>query len=158
MNNPKFSHGSWLWNAENATISDKYGTPIATVYGASIQNNISDTREPFANARLIENAPEMFQLLFSVYSDIRNGLIHDVQPDTFSDIAELLNKICTENDEPFVLSLKPCPFCGNPNPYVIEYAQQFAVECPECQCDTRLCDTEQDAVNAWNYRNQNSLS
>lgn len=148
----KFTSGNWRWNVDTAMISNDKGKPVATVYGASVYNNVTDKTEAYANARLVENAPELFGLLSIIHSDIHNGFISNVPPDIFSAIDNVLERINVLPDDGEDMSLKPCPFCDNPNPNTIEYAEQFAIECPECQCATRLCDTEQEAIYAWNRR------
>ncbi len=58
----KFTSGNWRWNVDTAMISNDKGKPVATVYGASVYNNVTDKTEAYANARLVENAPELFRL------------------------------------------------------------------------------------------------
>ena len=150
-----FTQGNWQWNVDTAMISNNKGKPIATVYGASVYNNVTDKAETYSNARLIENSPELFNLLSIVYNDIRNGLVSGVHTDILSAISDVLKKInivSNELDDIEDMSMRPCPFCGNTDPYINEYEGQFFAECPECQCNTRLFDTEKDAVNAWNER------
>lgn len=51
------------------------------------------------------------------------------------------------------LNLSPCPFCGAEAQENDELARgDFAVECVECGCGTRLHDDPRDAIAAWNRR------
>ena len=101
-----------------------------------------------ANARLIENAPAMYKLLNHIKHELREYGNSDWDGDLCFDIDMLLDKINSP-------TLKPCPFCSNSNAYVADYSEKFAVECPNCDCSTRLCDTKEEAVDAWNMRDGN---
>lgn len=50
------------------------------------------------------------------------------------------------------LILKPCPFCSSKHAHIAGYGEQFAIECPDCDCSTRLCDTQEEVADAWNMR------
>lgn len=59
----------------------------------------------------------------------------------------------------FLDALKPCPFCGGQNVFILECevdccgAKPRSIEC-DCGCILMLgtCDTEQEAITAWNRR------
>ena len=53
--------------------------------------------------------------------------------------------------------LKPCPFCGSVECYVVrDYELSKAwVKCICCGADTRICDSKEEAIEAWNRRVDN---
>ena len=153
----EFTKGTWTLNPETAIISahtvntskpDK--KPIAAVFGAA--SFISDNTEPFANARLIENAPAMYALLDHFAHELRETRDNDRWLEMIND---LLGKI-DSNDNDDAPTLKPCPFCSSENAYIANYGKGIAVECPKCDCSTKLCDTIDEAADAWNMRGNNS--
>lgn len=149
----EFSKGIWKHNRNTAIISahtlaangKDYEHHVAAVFGAATSNTITDTTEPFANAKLIENAPAMFELLERIGREIG-----DFDTKLSKEIDALLAKIIPVNDEP----RKPCPFCGCVNSEIIHVVleKQYCVECSQCECSTRLCDTKDEAVDVWNTR------
>jgi Lar family restriction alleviation protein len=55
--------------------------------------------------------------------------------------------------------LLPCPFCGgkailqSEEPTWLHYYHRYNyVKCEVCMARSKKCDTEEQAVNAWNYR------
>ena len=54
-------------------------------------------------------------------------------------------------------AIKNCPLCGGP-PEIVDVdgiengidASYTAIKCDDCGCQTRLCDTENEAINLWN--------
>ncbi len=55
------------------------------------------------------------------------------------------------------IKLKPCPFCGEKDAIGIESYKSsgidwFYVTCHECMAQGTTCGTEQDAVDTWNWR------
>lgn len=59
----------------------------------------------------------------------------------------------TEDNQ--LIVLKPCPFCGNP-PYSKRWIQKalpaIKIWCDECSVSPKVQGTEDNAVEAWNYR------
>jgi len=47
---------------------------------------------------------------------------------------------------------KPCPFCGGFGRVYQRDAFEWFVECDECDSCGHLCDTEDEAITAWNRR------
>ncbi len=149
----EFTEGRWKLNPETAILSahtisagkpDK--KPIAAIFGASFRS-VADNTEALANARLIENAPAMFRLLDYIQHELRE---YGDEYGLCEKIDKLLEIICRENHE--TEELKPCPFCGCNKPYIADYKDEFTVECSRCDCSTRLCDTKEEAIDAWNTR------
>lgn len=152
----EFTKGIWTLNPETAIISAHTvgaGKPdkklIATVFGASFRS-VADNSEALANARLIENAPAMFYLLDHISHELRAYGNSELDEDLRLDINLLLDKINGDHNEN--IPLKPCPFCSNEHAYVVDYGEKIAIECAKCDCSTRLCDTIDEAVDAWNMR------
>ena len=153
----EFTKGIWMLNPETAIISARTidtSKPdkklIATVFGASFRS-IDDNTEALANARLIENAPAMYALLDHIAHELREYGRSDWDCDLCFDIDELLDKIngdCNKNAP----TLKPCPFCSSEHAYIANYGEKFVVECPQCDCSTKLCDTKDEAADIWNIR------
>lgn len=54
--------------------------------------------------------------------------------------------------------LKPCPFCGSKEVYRGTFALgpnmpwNFNIKCMDCFAEGPICDTEQEAISAWNRR------
>ena len=153
----EFTKGIWKLNPETAIISahttyaekpDK--KPIAAVFGASFRS-FTDNTEALANARLIENAPAMYTLLDHIAHELRETNENDKLIEEIDYILYRIDSNYNEN----VPMLKPCPFCSNDNAYVADYGEKKAVECPNCDCSTRLCDTKEEPVDAWNMRDGN---
>ena len=48
--------------------------------------------------------------------------------------------------------LKPCPFCGGEAELHGFHDLYWVVECVRCYASANDCDTEQDAIEAWNTR------
>ena len=48
--------------------------------------------------------------------------------------------------------LKPCPFCGSVYLSVLDYESRYRVECKFCKTRTGICDSEAEAIKAWNSR------
>lgn len=55
--------------------------------------------------------------------------------------------------------LKPCPFCGNKVVYKRQFSESlfgaiwnWNVKCFNCIAEGPICDTEQEAISAWNRR------
>ena len=48
--------------------------------------------------------------------------------------------------------LKPCPFCGKLHHEVSDYKPVYRVECTFCGAKTGNCNSEQEAIDAWNSR------
>ncbi len=151
----EFTKGTWTLNPETAIISahtvntskpDK--KPIAAVFGASFRS-ISDNTEALANARLIENAPAMYVLLDRIARELRETNGNDTRLKEIDCILDRINGDSNENAP----VLKPCPFCSSEHACIASYGEQFAVECLDCDCSTRLCDTKEEAADAWNMRN-----
>ena len=46
--------------------------------------------------------------------------------------------------------LKPCPFCGKLHHEVSDYKPVYRVECTFCGAKTGNCNSEQEAIKAWN--------
>ena len=160
----EFTKGTWTLNPETAIISAHTigaGKPdkklIATVFGASFRS-VDDNTEALANARLIENAPAMYYLLDHIAHELRETRDDDKwleMIDNLLAIDKLLARIdgdCEKNAP----ALKPCPFCSSENAYVANYGEKIAIECPNCDCSTKLCDTMDEAADAWNMRGNNS--
>lgn len=150
----EFTKGIWILNPETAIISARTidtSKPdkklIATVFGASFRS-VADNTEALANARLIENAPAMYALLDHFAHELRETRDNDRWLEM---INYLLGKI-DSNDNDDAPTLKPCPFCSSKNAYIANYGERIAVECPNCDCSTRLCDTKEEAIDAWNTR------
>ena len=151
----EFTKGTWTLNPETAIISahtigaskpDK--KLIAAIFGASFRS-ITDNTEALANARLIENAPYMFALLDHIAHELRETNEND---NLLKNIDYVLGRISGDYSEN-APTLKPCPFCrSNKHAYIADYGGKFAVECPNCDCSTRLCDTRDEAIDAWNMR------
>ena len=149
----EFTKGTWIHNLDTAIVSAHTLTangkdierPVAAVFGAATSNIIGDTTEPFANARLIENAPAMFELLEKLELVCDCGF-RDMINTPLSKIRSGTQTV----DEP----RKPCPFCGCVHSTIIHVVpeKQYCVECSRCECSTRLCDTKDEAVDAWNTR------
>lgn len=154
----EFTKGIWKLNSETAILSahtisagkpDK--KPIAAIFGASFRS-VDDNTEALANARLIENAPAMFYLLDHIAHELRETNDNDNLLKEIDCILDRINGDCEEN----VPALKPCPFCSSKNAYIADYGERKAVECPNCDCSTKLCDTIDEAADAWNMRGNNS--
>lgn len=153
----EFTKGIWKHNRNTAIMSahtlaangKDYKHPVAAVFGAATLNTITDTTEPFANARLIENAPVMFELLEKVGREIS-----DFDTKLSKEIDALLAKISPVNDGNDDEPRKPCPFCGCANSEIIHVVpeKQYCVECSQCECSTRICNTLNEAVDLWNTR------
>lgn len=49
--------------------------------------------------------------------------------------------------------IKSCPFCHGEAyvVYVYDY-KKYYVQCEECLCRTRYCDSEEEAIESWNKR------
>ena len=47
--------------------------------------------------------------------------------------------------------LKPCPFCGGEASQMV-YKNEAVVKCIVCDARTGILDTEEEAVEAWNRR------
>ena len=45
-------------------------------------------------------------------------------------------------------TLKRCPFCGG----AAELNREHFVRCSECRAETMICDTDDEAISAWNRR------
>ena len=51
------------------------------------------------------------------------------------------------------VTLKPCPFCGGEASKRLFYGGRYGVYCDECSSRVGgLCDTEAEAIEAWNTR------
>ena len=48
--------------------------------------------------------------------------------------------------------LKSCPFCGNKNIQLFLDDVNFAMLCTKCMAEGPICETEQEAIDAWNRR------
>lgn len=48
--------------------------------------------------------------------------------------------------------LKPCPFCAENSVYIQRCGSTYFVQCLFCGATTRLFTDEQEAVAAWNRR------
>lgn len=50
--------------------------------------------------------------------------------------------------------LKRCPFCGGEARLykAFDYVSKYRVECTKCFVYTLNCDTEKEAIKAWNRR------
>jgi len=50
--------------------------------------------------------------------------------------------------------LRPCPFCGTPDPYIFrnEAEDSWAVSCTWCGCRTADRGTQESAIRSWNMR------
>ena len=152
----EFTRGNWILNPLTAMINahsiNTRGialTPVAYVYNATTLNSPEETAEPLANARLIENAPYMFALLDHIAHELRETNEND---NLLKNIDYVLGRISGDYSEN-APTLKPCPFCrSNKHAYIADYGGKFAVECPNCDCSTRLCDTRDEAIDAWNMR------
>jgi hypothetical protein len=57
--------------------------------------------------------------------------------------------------------LKPCPFCGTVPKLTAIVASRFWVSCKNRRCginpETRLCETQDEAVSTWNERRKEGL-
>ena len=54
--------------------------------------------------------------------------------------------------------LKPCPFCGSNNVKIhIPYfaADCYMVQCYDCNCNTAVYESAENAAEAWNRRAKN---
>ena len=49
-------------------------------------------------------------------------------------------------------NLLPCPFCGGNASIPESYPYHHLVFCTSCGCKTDICDTEAEAIAAWNRR------
>ena len=49
-------------------------------------------------------------------------------------------------------NLLPCPFCGGNASIPESYPYHHLVFCTSCGCKTDICDTEAEAIAAWNCR------
>lgn len=150
----EFTKGTWTLNPETAIISahtigaskpDK--KLIAAIFGASFRS-ITDNTEALANARLIKNAPAMYYLLDHIAHELRETRGNDKWLEMIDNLLARIDGDCEKNAP----ALKPCPFCSSENAYVANYGEKIAIECPDCDCSTRLCDTRDEAIDAWNMR------
>ncbi len=48
--------------------------------------------------------------------------------------------------------LKPCPFCGNDTVYLRLVMQEADVFCQKCETNGPVCDSDTEAIAAWNTR------
>lgn len=151
-----FTKGTWIHNPETAIISAHTLSangkdsehPVAVALGAVARNPIIDNTEALANARLIENAPAMFALLQRIQPELGKD------DELYWPIEALLSKIRLGEEGIENEPRKPCPFCGCENSTLIQFVpeEEFCIECALCECSTRLCDTKDEAVDAWNRR------
>ena len=132
----------WEWEKSSGFIKSE-GEPIAAVFGASA-GNLYNPEKAYRNARLVENAPEMYSLLERMASG--DDVLH-------SEIAAVVERV--NGNEPDMPELKPCPFCGGEaEVYTDEDDTQewFYVRCSDCWAQTDGNDTEIGAIDAWNQR------
>lgn len=49
---------------------------------------------------------------------------------------------------------KPCPFCGDPHPVLIEDKNQYKIYCdnPDCDCQYGWCADREYIIKGWNRR------
>ena len=68
-----FSNGTWTLDDNTGIIRAANGE-VAQVFGATRHNHEDNAREAFANARLIMNAPVLFEMLKNavLYDDFDN--------------------------------------------------------------------------------------
>lgn len=128
----------WKWERSSGLIKED-GEAIAAVFGASMSNE-----KAYRNARLVENAPEMYRLL----DGLRRG--DDVSESEITAVLESVN-----GKEPEMPELKTCPFCGGEaEVYEEEDESQewIYVRCVDCWARTDGNDTEIGARDAWNQR------
>ena len=64
----EFTKGMWEFNPETGHITAN-GAIIANVAGATVHNQTENASEAFANARLIVNAPKMYEVLRQCLED-----------------------------------------------------------------------------------------
>lgn len=50
-----------------------------------------------------------------------------------------------------MIEFKPCPFCGNENILLFD-KNKFYYKCPNCQFESRECDTKEEAAQMWNLQ------
>ena len=131
----------WEWETSTGLIKSE-GEMICAVFGASV-HNVNNREKAFRNARLIENAPEMYSLLDRLASG------EDIQP---SEITALLKRV--NGGEPDKPELKRCPFCGGEAEVYTEEDEWWHVRCSDCWAQTDGHDTEIGAIDAWNQRKQ----
>ena len=130
----------WEWEKSSGLIKSEGGEPIAAVFGASMRNS----EKAYRNARLIENAPEMYRLLEGIASG------DDISKSEITAVLERIN-----GKEPDMPELKPCPFCGGEAEVYEEEdeSQEWVyVRCVDCWARTDGNDTEIGARDAWNQR------
>ncbi len=126
---------NWFFNVETSMITSE-GTPVAVVFNG-------DKADPYANARLIENAPDMLWLL----DCISRGLWESGDDENLrAEIDALLRIIKADVSTP-----KNCPFCGGGADTKFENDWWFTF-CLECGSQTDGQDTEEHAIKAWNQR------
>jgi hypothetical protein len=63
----KFTSGQWIFNSLDGNIRAN-GQPIAKVYGATKYNVEDNAAECFANARLIQKAPVLYNILKPLFA------------------------------------------------------------------------------------------
>ena len=64
------------------------------------------------------------------------------------------SKYLTENDKKLTRGIKPCPFCGNLFPQLLESDETCWISCidPECEADGPVKDNVESAEYFWNKR------
>ena len=132
----------WKWETSSGLIKED-GDAIAAVFGASV-SNLYNPERAYRNARLVENAPEMYRLL----DGLANG--DDIAKSEITAVLERIN-----GKEPDMPELKTCPFCGGEAEVYTEEddtQEWFCVRCVDCWARTDGNDTEIGARDAWNQR------
>ena len=132
----------WEWEKSSGLIKED-GEAICAVFGASMRN-VYNPEKSYRNARLVENAPEMYRLL----DGIANG--DDISKSEITAVLERIN-----GKEPDMPELKTCPFCGGEAEVYTEEdeSQEWVyVRCVDCWARTDGNDTEIGARDAWNQR------
>lgn len=49
-------------------------------------------------------------------------------------------------------NLKPCPFCGSEEVIMEDGYGLFYVRCADCGASASYCETDEEAISAWNER------
>ena len=147
---PKFTKGEWVFDEKDHKVVSYEliphdGSKIwSAKHIAEVLSQRGKRPELLANGRLIAAAPEMYELL-KVWTTI------GVQPD-LREAQEKARELIATIDEKE--DFKSCPFCSSDEIYSLfdEGNKNFFVQCDDCKCRTDFCESEKEALEAWNRR------